>query len=112
MVADRWVNAIIEFTVPLDVDPNASAEEKGEAVDVYFENRFEDDLAGDEVVVVRHETVEAGEPVEVDPAVRLTRLRKGLSEEVERLRGSRRLQRLEDKKALADRLEHLLGEAG
>lgn len=78
---DRWVNAVVEFTIALDVSPDAHDEEKRVAVMDCFEEHFAE-AAGEHVATMRAETVEDGEPVEVDPAVRLAALRKGLQGEV------------------------------
>jgi glutamine synthetase type III len=84
-MVDRWVNAKVEFTIALEVSPDASDQEKADAAVDAFDGNFED-AAAEHVAVIRHETVEDGEPVEVDPAVRLSRLCSAVKEEVERLR--------------------------
>ena len=59
---DRWVNAVVEIVVPLDVPVDASPEDKGEALAAFMERVFEH--AGDDWVASgRWEVVEDGEPV-------------------------------------------------
>lgn len=56
-VPGRWVNAVITFTIPLDVSPDASLSEKLAAVEALNEDRFPD--PGQDAVVSMHpETVE------------------------------------------------------
>ena len=62
-MADRWVNAKFEITVPLDVSPDASDEDKLAAVEECFE-RFSDHLGSDATLVFGFETVLDSEPEE------------------------------------------------
>lgn len=54
---ERWVNARISLTVPLNVDPDASDSEKLEAAVAISEERF--DLGHDTVSEIGFETIEA-----------------------------------------------------
>lgn len=55
-VPERWVNAVITFTVVMDVSPDASAGEKIDAAFSVYEERFPD-FGDDCVATVRSETV-------------------------------------------------------
>jgi hypothetical protein len=60
-MADRWINAVIEVTVPLNVPVTATEDEKRDAVVDRLERL---DLPPDAVATGRWELVEDGEPVE------------------------------------------------
>ena len=55
-VPETWVNAVITFTIPMDVSPHASHYEKLDAAVALFEDRFPDQ-ADDCTGTVGHETV-------------------------------------------------------
>jgi hypothetical protein len=59
-MGERWVNAVIEVTVPLDVAPDAPDEAKLAAAVARLE---ELDLPGDAVATVRWVLVEDREPL-------------------------------------------------
>jgi len=54
---ERWVNAVITLTIPLDISPEASEQQQTDAVISLFEARFPD-LGDDCVASMRCETVE------------------------------------------------------
>jgi hypothetical protein len=60
VMGDRWINAVIEITVPLDVAPEARDEAKRDAVAALLEDL---ELPQDAVATERWEHVEDGEPV-------------------------------------------------
>lgn len=51
-VPERWVNAVITFTIPMDISPEASLVERRDAVVDLFEDRFPD--PGDDYVAEMH----------------------------------------------------------
>jgi hypothetical protein len=51
-VPERWVNAVITFTVPMDVSPDAPLSERRDVVVDLFEDRFSD--LGDDCVAEMH----------------------------------------------------------
>jgi hypothetical protein len=59
-MGDRWINAVFEITVPLDVAPEAPNEAKRDAVAARLEDL---ELPQDAVATGRWEYVEDGEPV-------------------------------------------------
>jgi hypothetical protein len=59
-MGDRWVNAVVEVTFPLDVEIDVSDKAKRDAV---VERLDELDLPADAVAAARWEVVEDGEPV-------------------------------------------------
>jgi hypothetical protein len=59
-MGDRWVNAVIEIRIPLDVPVDASREEKLDAVGQAMDRVQMPDTA---VAAYRWEVVEDGEPV-------------------------------------------------
>jgi hypothetical protein len=59
-VGDRWLNAVIEVTVPLDLPIDASGEEKRDAIAEQMERIG---MPPDAVATGRCELVDDGEPV-------------------------------------------------
>jgi hypothetical protein len=84
-MAERWVNAVVKVTIPLDVSVDASQGEKL-AASAALTDHF--DWPDDAVITCNVETVEDGEPLEPTPKTRLDSLIKGLEEEANRLRQS------------------------
>jgi hypothetical protein len=60
-MADRWLNAVIEVTIPLDVPIDASDEAKQEALVAVMDQVEMPDTA---VAAAHWELVEDGEPVQ------------------------------------------------
>jgi hypothetical protein len=59
-MGDRWVNAVIEIRIPLDVPVDASREEKLDAIGEAMDRVRMPDTA---VAACRWEVVEDGEPI-------------------------------------------------
>lgn len=52
---ERWVNAVITFTIPMNVSPDAPLAERNDAVVDLFEARFPD--PGDDCVAEMHSRI-------------------------------------------------------
>jgi hypothetical protein len=60
---DRWVNAVIEFQIPLDVSVDAPAEAKVEAAVKVFEKYFDFEVLREFAGTISFEDVEDDEPI-------------------------------------------------
>lgn len=61
-MADRWVNAEITFTIPLDVPITASVAEKAAAAEEIAERYFPE-MPQDAVATIGFRDVENGDPI-------------------------------------------------
>jgi hypothetical protein len=105
---ERWVNAVVEITIPLDVPVDALPTEKIDAAVAKVE---ELDIYSEEGYTVGWEDVEDGTPLKPDAQRRLDSLIKGLEGEVEQALAKSKRNAALVHWEYADRLSKLIEEA-